>query len=398
MKSWSLADCSVAVATCPLPRISPCANRIISTCALLSRTQFESSTINKTFRATLKFQIMTDPQLPPGHPPIKPRKIGVLLMNLGTPEATSYWPMRRYLKEFLSDRRVIEVNRVLWWFILNVIILSFRPSKSGHAYQSIWNTERNESPLKTFTRAQTEKLAATLKNPKLVVDWAMRYGKPPVAERLAALQAEGCDRIVLFPLYPQYSAATTATALDKAYDALKTMRWQPAIRTVPPYFDHPAYIEALAASLKTHIAGLSWKPDRILIAFHGLPREYLDKGDPYHCHCQKTARLLREKMGLTKDAAQLVFQSRFGRAEWLKPYAQDTVEGLPAQGVKNLLMISPGFASDCVETLEELAIGLKETFKEKGGENFSVVPCLNDSPASIKLLTQLASEELKGWI
>ena len=341
---------------------------------------------------------MSDILLPPGHPPIKQRKTGLLLINLGTPEATSYWPMRRYLKEFLSDRRVIEVNRVLWWFILNIVILSFRPTKSGHAYKKIWNTERGESPLKTFTRAQSEKLSAALKNPKLIVDWAMRYGKPPVAERLTALQAEGCERIVLFPLYPQYSAATTATALDKAYEALKTMRWQPAIRTVPPYFDHPAYIEALATSLKTHMKNLSWKPDRILIAFHGLPREYLDKGDPYHCHCQKTARLLREKMGLSKDEAQLVFQSRFGRAEWLKPYAQETVEGLPAQGVKNLLMISPGFASDCVETLEELAIGLKETFKEKGGENFSVVPCLNDSPAAIKLLVQLANEELKGWI
>jgi protoporphyrin/coproporphyrin ferrochelatase len=245
---------------------------------------------------------------------------------------------------------------------------------------------------------RAEKVSAALKNPKLVVDWAMRYGKPPVQERLAALQAEGCDRIVLFPLYPQYSAATTATALDKSYDALKEMRWQPAIRTVPPYFDHPAYIDAVAQSLKSHLTSLSWKPDRILIAFHGLPREYLNKGDPYHCHCQKTARLLREKLGFSKDFAQLVFQSRFGRAEWLKPYAQETVEGLPEQGVKNLVMISPGFSSDCVETLEELAIGLQETFHEKGGVNFSVAPCLNDSPASISLLTQLAKEELKGWI
>ena len=341
---------------------------------------------------------MTDTQLPPGHPPIKQRKIGLLLMNLGTPEATSYWPMRRYLKEFLSDPRVIEVNRLLWWLILNVIILSFRPTKSGHAYKKIWNMERDESPLKTFTRAQSEKVAAALKNPRLLVDWAMRYGKPPVAERLAALQAEGCDRIVLFPLYPQYSAATTATALDKAYDALKTMRWQPAIRTVPPYFDHPAYIDALASSLKIHLASLSWKPDRILIAFHGLPREYLDKGDPYHCHCQKTARLLREKMGFSKDYAELVFQSRFGRAEWLKPYAQETVEALPSKGVKNLLMISPGFAADCVETLEELAIGLKETFADHGGENFSVVPCLNDSQEAIALFAKLANEELKGWL
>ncbi len=339
---------------------------------------------------------MSEIILPPGHPPILPRKVGLLLMNLGTPEGTDYWSMRRYLKEFLSDPRVIEVNRVLWWLILNVVILSFRPSKSGHAYAQVWNKERNESPLKTFTRSQAEKVAAAFSSQKkLVVSWAMRYGRPPVAEQLQALQAAGCDRIVLFPLYPQYSAATTATALDKAYDALKEMRWQPAIRTVPPYFDHPAYIDAIAASLNEHLATLSWKPDRILIAFHGLPREYLDKGDPYHCHCQKTARLVRQKLGLSADFAQIVFQSRFGRAEWLKPYAQDTVEALPEQGVKNLVMISPGFASDCVETLEELAIGLAETFHENGGVNFSVAPCLNDSPHSIKLLTLLANEELK---
>lgn len=341
---------------------------------------------------------MSDFLLPPGHPVIKPRKVGVLLMNLGTPEATDYWSMRRYLKEFLSDRRVIEVSRVLWWVILNVIILSFRPTKSGHAYKEIWNKALNESPLKTFTRGQAEKLVSALKNSNLVIDWAMRYGKPPVSERLNALHEKGCDKILLFPLYPQYSAATTATALDKAYDALQTMRWQPAIRTVPPYFDHPAYVDAVAQSLKHHLTTLNWKPDRILIAFHGLPREYLDKGDPYHCHCQKTARLVREKLGFSKDFAQLVFQSRFGRAEWLKPYAQDIVEGLPAQGVKNLVMISPGFASDCVETLEELAIGLAETFHQKGGKNFSVVPCLNDSPAAVTMLTQLVNEELKGWI
>ncbi len=337
--------------------------------------------------------------LPPNHPPILPRKTGLLIMNLGTPEATDYWSMRRYLKEFLSDRRVIELPRFLWWPILNLIILSFRPTKSGNAYVQIWNKERNESPLKTFTRAQAEKVSAALAGGgKLVVDWAMRYGQPPVKERLEALKAAGCNKIVLFPLYPQYSAATTATALDKAYEALQGMRWQPSIRTVPPYFDHPAYIDAIAASLKKYMDGLSWKPDRILLAFHGLPREYLDKGDPYHCHCQKTARLVREKLGMSADFAQIVFQSRFGKAEWLKPYAQDTVEGLPAQGVKNLLMISPGFSSDCVETLEELAIGLQETFHENGGENFAVVPCLNDSAESIAMLTRLAQDELSGWM
>ncbi len=336
--------------------------------------------------------------VPPGHPLIQQGKTGVLLLNLGTPEATSYWPMRRYLKEFLSDPRVIEVPRFLWWLILNLVILTFRPQKSGHAYASIWNTERNESPLKTFTRSQSEKLALSFAiSPKIVVDWAMRYGLPPVAERIAALKAQGCDRILLFPLYPQYSAATTATALDKAFDALKSMRWQPSVRTVPPYFDHPAYIDAVANSLKIHMDGLNWKPHRILVSFHGLPREYLKKGDPYHCHCQKTARLLREKLGMSADYLQLVFQSRFGRAEWLKPYAQETVEMLPGQGVRNLLMISPGFASDCVETLEELSIGLDETFRQKGGENFSVVPCLNDSAASIDLIKLLVDNELQGW-
>ena len=337
--------------------------------------------------------------LPPNHPPILPRKTGLLIMNLGTPEATDYWSMRRYLKEFLSDRRVIELPKLLWWPILNLIILSFRPTKSGRAYAQVWNKERNESPLKTYTRSQAEKMSLVLAGGgRLVVDWAMRYGQPPVKERIEALKAAGCDKIVLFPLYPQYSAATTATALDKAYDALKTIRWQPSIRTVPPYFDHPAYIEAVAASLKNYMDGLSWKPDRILLAFHGLPREYLDRGDPYHCHCQKTARLVREKLGMSADYAQIVFQSRFGKAEWLKPYAQDTVENLPAQGVKNLLMISPGFSSDCVETLEELAIGLQETFHENGGENFAVVPCLNDSADSVAMLVRLAQDELSGWV
>ena len=320
------------------------------------------------------------------------------MLNLGTPEATDFWSMRRYLKEFLSDKRVIELNRALWWPILNLIILNIRPQKSGHAYAQIWNTEKNESPLKTFTRAQAEKMAAALNSEKLVVDWAMRYGKPSIAEKITALKEQGCDKIVLFPLYPQYSAATTATALDKAYDVLQKIRWQPAIRTVPPYFDNPAYIDAIAGSIKTYMKTLNWKPDRLLLAFHGLPREYLDRGDPYHCHCQKTARLVREKLGLSADFAQIVFQSRFGKAEWLKPYAQDTVEGLPAQGVKNLLMISPGFSSDCVETLEELAIGLKETFEDAGGENFAVVPCLNDSDASIKMLSHLAKNELVNWI
>ncbi len=337
--------------------------------------------------------------LPPGHPKVNKSKIGVLLMNLGTPEATSYWPMRRYLKEFLSDRRVIETNPALWWVILNGIILTFRPQKSGRAYEKIWNKALNESPLKTITRGQSEMLKEALRDrPEIIVDWAMRYGLPPVATRIDALKEQGCDRILLFPLYPQYSAATTATALDKCFDALKTLRWQPTVRSVPPYFDHPAYIDALAKSLRQHIKGLPWKPDMILASFHGLPREYLTKGDPYHCHCMKTARLLREKMKLSPEYLQVVFQSRFGRAEWLQPYAQETVEQLPAKGVKNLVMIMPGFSADCVETLEEVAIGLDETFKHAGGKNFSAVPCLNDSQPSIDMLEALVRQELKGWI
>ena len=336
-------------------------------------------------------------QLPPGHPPVLQPRVGVLLVNLGTPEATSYWPMRRYLKEFLSDRRVIEVNRFIWWFILNLIILSFRPQKSGHAYEQIWNNQKNESPLKTITRAQSEGLAVGLGD-GISVDWAMRYGKPPIAERLQALKDQGCNKILVLPLYPQYSAATSASVMDKLGKALEDMRWQPTIRVMPPYFDQPAYVDAIAASLSSHLKTLDWKPDRILMAFHGLPREYLDKGDPYHCQCQKTARLVRQKLKLAPEAMQVVFQSRFGRAEWLQPYAQDTVEGLPEAGVKNLLMISPGFASDCVETLEELAIGLKETFEESGGERFDVVPCLNASPGSLAMLETLVRRELSGWI
>jgi ferrochelatase len=335
---------------------------------------------------------------PSGHPNVKIGKIGVLLLNLGTPEATSYWPMRRYLKEFLSDRRVIEVNPAVWWFILNGIILTTRPKRSGHAYDKIWNRELNESPLMTFTRSQASKLAHAMAARNVAVEFAMRYGKPNAREKLEVLKAEGCDRVLLFPLYPQYSATTTATALDSCFDALKAMRWQPAIRTVPAYFDHPAHIDALAKSLKLHLDQLEWAPDRILASFHGLPEEYFKAGDPYHCHCFKTARLLGEKLKLPPGMLQVVFQSRFGKAEWLKPYAQQTVEELPEQGVKKLVMITPGFASDCVETLEEVAIGLAETFQEKGGTHFSAAPCLNDSDQSIEMLETIARGELAGWL
>lgn len=334
--------------------------------------------------------------LPADHPVVKPTKIGVLLVNLGTPEATSYWPMRRYLKEFLWDARVIETNRALWWLILNGIILTFRPTKSGHAYDKIWNRELNESPLKTITRGQAEKLGTRF--PGLMVDWGMRYGEPAIGGRIKALKDAGCERILLFPLYPQYCAATTATANDKAFDALKDMRWQPALRTVPPYFDEPAHIEALAVGLEKHLASLDWTPDLILASFHGLPKSYLLAGDPYHCQCLKTARLLRERMKFSPEKLQVVFQSRFGRTEWLQPYAQATVEGLPGKGVKNLVMVMPGFSADCVETLEEVAIGLKETFHGAGGVNFSAVPCLNASPESIIMMEALVRKELSGWL
>jgi len=326
-------------------------------------------------------------------------KIGVLLINLGTPEATSYWPMRRYLKEFLSDRRVIETNRVLWWFILNGVVLSFRPQKSGRNYDKIWNRGLNESPLKTITRSQAEKLAQrfTLSN-NILVDWGMRYGSPAAVDRVKALVQQGCDRVLLFPLYPQYSAATTATALDKVFDTFKELRSQPALRSVPPYFDHLAYIDALARSVQQHLESMAWKPDLILASYHGLPQTYVDAGDPYYAHCMTTTKLFAERLKLPPQKLEMVFQSRFGKAEWLKPYAQEIVEGLPARGVKNLVVIMPGFAADCVETLEEVAIGLRETFLEKGGMNFSAVPCLNDGPESIGMLETIVRRELAGWL
>ncbi|MCX5496862.1 ferrochelatase [Kaistia dalseonensis] len=337
--------------------------------------------------------------LPAGHPPVAHGRIGLLLVNLGTPDGTDYWSMRRYLKEFLSDRRVIEVPRLLWWPILNLIILTIRPSRSGHAYRSIWNTEKNESPLRTITRAQSEKLALALgDHEELIVDWAMRYGTPSIQDRLEAMQKAGCERILVAPLYPQYAAATTATVNDKAFDALKTMRWQPALRTLPPYHDDPVYIDALAVSIERSIAALDFEPELVLASFHGLPKEYLDKGDPYYCHCHKTARLLRDRLGWSPERMKLTFQSRFGRAEWLQPYTDKTVEALAKSGVKRIAVVSPGFAADCVETLEEIAMQNAEIFHEHGGEHFAALPCLNDSPEGMTLLEHLARRELMGWI
>lgn len=337
--------------------------------------------------------------LPARHPQVTFGKVGVLLVNLGTPEATSYWPMRRYLKEFLSDRRVIEVNPFVWWPILNLIILSKRPQASGKAYDEVWNRELDESPLKTVTRSQAEKLSAALAaDPRIEVEWAMRYGLPPIKDKLEALAAKGCERILLFPLYPQYAAATTATVNDKAFDALKTMRWQPAIRTVPQYCDDPAYIDALARSLEAHLASLHFEPDLVLTSYHGVPQEYLDKGDPYHCHCHKTTRLLQERLGWPDGRLMVTFQSRFGKAEWIKPYTDETVKGLPAKGVKRLVVMTPGFVTDCLETLEEIGGENAEYFHEAGGEHFSAVPCLNDSALGMAVIESVVRRELMGWV
>ena len=337
--------------------------------------------------------------LPPNHPSIPPRRVGVLLVNLGTPDATDYWSMRRYLKEFLSDRRVIEVNPVKWWLILNLIILTVRPGRKGRDYDKIWNKALNESFLKTITRSQSDKLAAAYADdPRVLVDWAMRYGNPSIASRLDALQKAGCDRILIVPLYPQYAAATSATVCDKAFDALKTMRWQPAVRIAPAWFDDPVYIEALAGSLKEELAKLRFAPDMILASFHGMPEEYLHKGDPYHCQCAKTTRLMRERLGLGDDKLMMTFQSRFGTAEWLKPYTIDTVEELAKKGVKNLAVITPGFTSDCLETLEEIALENAHVFKQAGGENFAHIPCLNDSERGMAVIRQVVGRELQGWL
>src|SRR3954466_4557957 len=337
---------------------------------------------------------------PADHPPVAAGSIGALLVNVGTPDATDYFPMRRYLKEFLSDPRVIEENRLKWWLILNLIILSVRPRRKGRDYDKIWNRELNEAPLKSITRSQAEKLSRMMMpvDARITVDWAMRYGNPSVASRLDALQKAGCDRILIVPLYPQYAAATTATVADKAFDALKTMRWQPAVRIAPPWHDDPVYIEALAGSLEGHLSKLPFKPDVILASFHGVPKDYLLKGDPYHCQCQKTVRLRRERLGLGQDKFMLTFQSRFGTAEWLQPYTDMTVKALAERGVKNLAIVTPGFAADCLETLEEIAGENAEIFHHAGGKNFAAIPCLNDSEAGMAVISHVVLRELKGWV
>ena len=336
--------------------------------------------------------------LPPGHPTVRTGRVGVLLVNLGTPDATDYWSMRRYLKEFLSDRRVIEEPRWKWWPILNLIILTVRPGRKGRDYDKIWNKERNEGPLKTITRAQAEKLGAALASGGVVVDWAMRYANPAVAPRIAALKEQGCDRILLVPLYPQYAAATTATVCDQAFRALMTLRWQPAVRVVPPYFEEPAYIDAVAQSIRDHLVGIDFEPDALIASFHGMPQKYLEQGDPYHCQCQKTSRLMREKLGWPQDRWHTTFQSQFGSDPWLQPYTIDTVERLGKAGIKRLAIVSPGFAADCLETLEELNMENRAKFMQSGGEKFTYVPCLNDSALGMLVIEKIVRRELAGWI
>jgi len=329
---------------------------------------------------------------PPDHPPVPAPRIGVLLVNLGTPDAPDPPAVRRYLKEFLSDPRVVEIPQWLWQPILRGAVLTRRPKASSHAYKQVWTEDG--SPLAAITRRQAEALAGAFGN-DVVVDHAMRYGRPAIADRIAALKDAGCERILIAPLYPQYCAATTATANDKAFAALAAMRWQPAVRTLPPYHDDPLYIGALKTSVEADLAALDFEPDALIASFHGMPQRTLELGDPYHCHCRKTARLLGEALGRELN---VTFQSRFGRAKWLEPATDAILAALPGRGVGKVAILAPGFSADCLETLEELAIRGRETFLAAGGTHFAYLACLNDRPAGIEMLRGIVTRELAGWI
>ncbi len=340
--------------------------------------------------------------LPPGHPPIPEARTGVLLLNLGTPDSPEYWPMRRYLKEFLWDRRVIEPPppRWVWWCILNFIVLSKRPFTSGANYRLIWNRERDESPLLTITRDQTDALRTLLAErgrADLDVDFAMRYGNPSVESRIRRLRERGCERLVCVALYPQYAAPTTATAYDQVFRALMKLRWQPAIRTVPHYCDHPGYVGALAESVEDHLVERETTPDVLVASYHGLPERYLRAGDPYHCQCQKTSRLLAERLGAGAPPIETTFQSRFGSEVWLQPYTVERVAELATEGKRDVAVLAPGFSADCIETLEEINGEIREAFEEAGGERFSYIPCLNERPAHIRALADVVESSLGGW-
>ena len=326
------------------------------------------------------------------HPPIKYGRTGVLIINLGTPDSTNWFHIRKYLKEFLSDRRVIEVNPIIWQIILNLFILTFRPSKTAKAYKEIWMKNENMSPLLYYTKKQSEKISQLLQKENVVLDFAMRYGNPSIKKRIHKLHEMGCENLVILPLYPQYAAATTATVCDEVYRTLMKMRWQPSLKIIPHYESNSLYIDALVNSINKKINEINWKPDLIIASYHGIPKKYFDKGDPYHCYCHKTTRLISQKF--TSIKIQTTFQSRFGPQEWLQPYTDKTLENLPKEGIKNILTICPGFSSDCVETLEEILIQGKESFISAGGLNFDMVPCLNDNDDHIFLLKSLIENNL----
>ena len=342
-----------------------------------------------------------NPHLPADHPPVLRPRVGVLLANLGTPDNYDYWSMRRYLNEFLSDRRVIDYSPWIWQPLLQLVILSKRPFSSGAAYKSIWNEEQGESPLMTITKAQTEKIRAAMAErygDDVMVDFCMRYGNPSTKSKVRNMVEHGCRKILFFPLYPHYAGATSATANDQFYRALMEEKWQPPARTVPAYFDRPSYIDALAQSVERAYGAMDTKPDVLVCSYHGVPQRYLMEGDPYHCQCQKTTRLLKERLGWEDTQITTTFQSRFGPEEWLKPYTVEEVARLAETGKKRIAVIAPAFSADCIETLEEINEEIHESFEEAGGEHFTYIPCLNDEDAHIAALSEIIEENLKGWL
>ena len=335
------------------------------------------------------------------HPKVRFGKIGILVANLGTPDDYSYWPMRRYLSEFLSDKRVVDYTDWIWQPLLQLVILSRRPFKSGEAYKSIWNHDKNESPLLTITRDQTTAIKATMEGQygdKVMVDFCMRYGNPSVKSKVREMVDAGCDKIVFFPLYPHYAGATSATANDEFFRALMKEKWQPSSRTIPAYFERGSYIDALAQSVEKAYAEADERPEVLVCSYHGVPKRYLLEGDPYHCMCQKTTRLLKERLGWDDTQIVNTFQSVFGREEWLKPYTVEEVARMAERGTKRIAVIAPAFSADCIETLEEINEEIKESFEEAGGEHFTYIPCLNDSEAHISVLCEIIDENLQGWI
>jgi len=338
---------------------------------------------------------------PADHPPVPAAKIGILVANLGTPDGYDYWSMRRYLNEFLSDKRVIDYPSWKWQPILQTIVLAKRPFSSGANYKLIWNTEADESPLMTITKAQVAKLSSEVAaryGSDVMVEFCMRYGNPSTKSVVDRMVKAGCEKILFFPLYPQYAGATSATANDEFFRAMMAQKRQPAVRTAPEYFDHPLYIEALAQSVERGYAALERKPDVLVASYHGMPRRYLMEGDPYHCQCQKTSRLLRERLGWDKGAIDTTFQSVFGPEEWLKPYTVEHVAELAKQGRKHIAVISPAFSADCIETLEEINGEIREAFEHAGGESFTYIPCLNDDDAHIAALMAVIGDNLAGWV